>query len=635
MKKTLLFGIIYALIITAVFGSFFMLSESRVKHIVSSPEQIRELKCDGLCLIGLNSVEIYNNKLLTPDDFASGDTAEPDNIIDYDSFVTYRFTVGTVPGETYGFFRKKSDYAMNVYAGGVLIAKTGKVSAKADEFIPTAESPEGFFTAAGDKVEIIIQQANFNHVKHYDTQIVTGPARETERYARLWYIGRTVVFVSLVTAGLMNLGMYFFFENKLKYLFLAFLCLAGAVNYATPSLTDFVFQNISWYVSHRIEYCSKILIPFFAVAYADTVFEGGINKHLKYLFMLYSAACIAVTLLLPSNIYTAIGEAGSYILVALLLFILINLAVSIKKKSEETEKYKILIICGFVTLLIFSLFELLHISVGLFRFVLTETGIIIFAFINTVALALDFNEMSLRLDEAIMREKELMQTNETMVKLGNMRDSFLADLSHELKTPLTVIGNISALTAYQLKNGAADAKTVTDLEKAENEAVRLGRMVDNLKLKSITKFENNGEITENLSATLRFATDFCLPLCKRNNNKISVDCGENIKADISEDLVFHCLYNLISNASRHCKNSVIELSGRQQNGKAVIRVTDRGDGMTEEEKKKAFDRGYSGDSGSGIGLALCKEIAEDNGGSIELSDTPGGGLTVTITFNGC
>lgn len=105
-----------------------------------------------------------------------------------------------------------------------------------------------------------------------------------------------------------------------------------------------------------------------------------------------------------------------------------------------------------------------------------------------------------------------------------------------------------------------------------------------------------------------------------------------VTADISEDLVFHCLYNLIANATRHCRNKEIGLTGSAEEGKTVIRVIDRGSGMTDEEKGKAFERGYSGDNGSGIGLALCREIAEDNGGSIRLSDTPGGGLTVTIEF---
>ena len=141
--------------------------------------------------------------------------------------------------------------------------------------------------------------------------------------------------------------------------------------------------------------------------------------------------------------------------------------------------------------------------------------------------------------------------------------------------------------------------------------------------------------TADLAATLRYAADFCEPLCKRNSNRITVTCEEGIGADISEDLIFHCLYNLISNSTRHCRGNVIELSGEKADDKAVIRVTDHGDGMTEEQMEKAFERGFSGDSGSGIGLALCRKITEDNGGIIRLGNTPGGGLTVSIEFNRC
>lgn len=635
MKKTLFLGIIYALIITTVFGLLFTLTDGGVKHKVSSRADIEDLQCDGVCFVPLKYAEIYNNRLFGHGDFADGGSGLPSDKTDFENFLTYRFFLRTEPGSAYGFFSKKSDYAMKVFADGVLIAETGRVADDPDDFVPSAGSPRGSFTAAAEETEIIIQQANFNHRMHYDTEIMIGPERDINRYSVLFYIGRTVIFISLITVGLMNLGMYFFFDQKKKLLYLTCLCFAGALNYATPYLVDFISGGINWYISHRVEYCSKILISFFVVAYADAVFEGGINKYLKRIFMAYSAACLLITVIMPSDFYTGISTAGAYILVLLLAVMLANLAVSFKKDRVEIEKYDGLIIYGFIILMLFSFIELIDPPVEFLKFIQTETGIVVFTFINTVALALDFNETRRQLDEAIIREKELLQTNEAMVKIGNMRDAFFADLSHELKTPLTVIGNISALTKYQLKNGIANERTVSDLEKAENEAVRLGKMVDNLKLKSVTKFENNGEKTEDLAETLNYAADFCLPLCKRYNNRISVACGESIKADISEDLIFHCMYNLISNASRHCRNSVIELSGKAEGDKVMIAVTDHGDGMTGSEMEKAFNRGYSGDSGTGIGLTLCREIAEDNGGSILLSDTPGGGLTVTIIFNGC
>ena len=635
MKKSVLYLTIYALIITIVFGSIFILTEGTVKHRIFTAEELEKTECDGVCLIDMGCSEIYNNRLYEPADFGKGSPDGLSENADYDNYLTYRFFINTVPGVTYGFYSKKSDYAMRVFADGREIASAGKVAANDGDFIPSTESPSGFFIASGKKTEIIIQQANFNHIRHYDLSVLTGPSADIVRYSTLFYIGRTIMFISLITAGLMNLGMYFFFDRKRRYLYFACLCLVGAVNYATPFLIAVIFKNISWYLSHRIEYCSKILIAFFAVAYTNTVFEGCLNKNLKRVFMAYSFAGIALTVFLPSITYTRISNPGAYILAALLSLMLLNIVYSLNKNRFEIEVYKKLIIFGVAVVFVFALVELFGFSSKTYNAISTETGIVVFTFINTVALALDFKDTSRMLDEAKMREKELLQANEAVVKLGNMRDTFLADLSHELKTPLTVISNISALTAYQLKNGLADEKTAEGLSTIENEAVRLGKMVDNLKQKSVTGFENSGEKVSNLSSTLISASAFCEPLCKRNNNRITVKCKDGIGADISEDLVFHCLYNLISNATRHCRNNVIELAGFSENDKTVITVTDHGDGMTDEEKSKAFDRGYSGDKGTGIGLALCREITENNGGAVVLSDTPGGGLTVTVTFDGC
>ena len=633
MKKIIISEIIYALVITIVFGAIFVLTEGVVKHKILSAQAFDTTPCDGVCLVELKCAEIYNDRLYTPADFAAGAADAPSEKADYAHYLTYRFFINTVPGETYGFFSKKSDYAMNVYADGVLIGSAGTVSDDPDVFAPSAAGPAGTFTAANEKTEIVIQQANFNHVRHYNLGVMVGPAKDTQRYVNLFYIGRTVIVICLMTAGLMNLGMFLFFEKKPRYLFLTCLCVAGAVNYATPFLTAFLFPNISWYLSHRIEYCSKILAVLFGVAYTDVIFENCLNKHVKRILFAYLAAVMAITVFLPSSVYTRISMACTYVLVAGLCLGLCNLVITLKNRLSEIERYKWLIVLGVGIVLVFALVELLGFSGKTNNAIKTETGIVVFVFINTVALALDFRDTGRMLEEAKLREEELLQTNDTMVKLGRMRETFMADLSHELKTPLTVIGNLAALSAYQLQNGLADENTASDLQKIENEAVRLGKMVDQMKQKSVAGFENDGNKVKDLLSTLRYAADFCEPLCRRNNNRLSVECPEGVTAEISEDLVFHCLYNLIANATRHCRNKAIELTGGAEGEKTVIRVIDRGSGMTDVEKEKAFIRGYSGDAGSGIGLALCREIAEDNGGAIRLTDTPGGGLTVIIEFN--
>ncbi|MBQ6019809.1 MAG: hypothetical protein IJL26_06470 [Clostridia bacterium] len=286
--------------------------------------------------------------------------------------------------------------------------------------------------------------------------MMIGPARDMDRYVRLFHIGRAVIVVGLLTAGLMNLGMYLFFDRKRRYLFMVLLCFAGAVNYATPFLTPILIDHISWYVSHKVEYCSKLLVAIFAVAFTDAVFEGCLNKILKRVYYAYASVCIALFLLLPSVIYTRISDAGTYLLVLLIFLLMINLALAFRNRLPASENYKKLVLFGIAVVFLFSLVELMGLSGKTGNAIKTETGLVVFVFINTVALALDYKDTQRMLDEAKLREEELLQTNATMVKLGNIRDTFLADLSHELKTPLTVIANLSALAAYQIKNGIAD-----------------------------------------------------------------------------------------------------------------------------------------------------------------------------------
>jgi signal transduction histidine kinase len=89
-----------------------------------------------------------------------------------------------------------------------------------------------------------------------------------------------------------------------------------------------------------------------------------------------------------------------------------------------------------------------------------------------------------------------------------------------------------------------------------------------------------------------------------------------------EDTIFQVLYNLITNANRHSRGSAITLSDAAADGFAQVRVTDRGTGMDEATLAHAFDRGFSRDGSSGLGLPLCKIIIEEHGGKIWYQTAP-------------
>lgn len=98
------------------------------------------------------------------------------------------------------------------------------------------------------------------------------------------------------------------------------------------------------------------------------------------------------------------------------------------------------------------------------------------------------------------------------------------------------------------------------------------------------------------------------------------------------DSILQVLYNLIANANRHCRESVIIVRARRIDDMVEVDVVDHGNGMDPVLAQHAFEAGVSGDEGSGLGLALCRQIVEDGGGTIALRSSIGSGTTVTFTL---
>lgn len=633
MKKPIGISLLYAAIIFLVFGILISsVSVDEMTHI-SDNDELSSFDFGSKCAVISDEIsERYNDKLLTPSEI---DGNIPDKKgSDFEYFTTYRFRVPVSEGVNYGISCRKSDYAVNIYVDGKQIVKTGNVSDKKENFVPTASAYEAFFTGNGNTAEIVIQQANFNHHKHYPVWFRLGPAEKISRYNRQALLKNVIISVVLLTAALMNIGMFLCFTEKKEILWFSIICLMASVNTVFPDVTAFVSPGINWYVSHKIETCSMIALMLFSLIYAKDKFEEYINIKSAKAAIITGSVIFALFALTPPSVYTRCNEVSIIVIIVCALPMIVLMAKNVFRTGRKISQSNKLAFIGIIFLVILAVNDGIgygdHIkNLDIFG---TTTGVSLFAFFNSLALAIDFRTANEMLEQSKARENELAQTNEAMMNLSRMRDSFLADLSHELKTPLTVIGSISSLAAYQMENGIADDKTTASLKRNEDEAVRLGEMVERLKLKSINRLDDSGKKVTNLHSTLTSGADFCDPVCRRRGNRISVQCADDISIDITEDLLFHCLYNLIANANRHCENNIIELIGKADTDYTEIKVIDHGDGMSEENMKSAFDRGYSGDSGSGIGLALCREIAEYNNGTITLGNTEGGGLTVTIKF---
>ena len=259
-------------------------------------------------------------------------------------------------------------------------------------------------------------------------------------------------------------------------------------------------------------------------------------------------------------------------------------------------------------------------------------GVVCVAFLQTVALSMDYQQTQKAYETAHERERELEQMNENLVRLGHVQTVFFENLIHELKSPLAVIASGCGVSAMLIKRGKQDDRILDRLSLAESEAVRLGKLIDRTSAVSFTSATAVSVTEEKVLSILRDAALFCEPICQKRGNRIDIQCGDGDLLYCDRDLILQVLYNLVINANRHTENSVILLTGGTDDRQTVITVTDHGDGISPELLDKVFERGFSGDGSTGYGLSICRTIMDMHHGDISIRAGVDGGTVVEIVI---
>jgi signal transduction histidine kinase len=251
-----------------------------------------------------------------------------------------------------------------------------------------------------------------------------------------------------------------------------------------------------------------------------------------------------------------------------------------------------------------------------------------------------FNEM---LTEIQLRDEEVTSARKDAEQANQRKSHFLANMSHELRTPLNaVIGYAELLTEDAAKEGRD--QVVTDLARIHSGGTHLLALInDVLDLSKIEagKLELTLE-TFNILPLLDDVVSVFLPLLARNQNEFTVRTGEDLGTICADARhVRQVLFNLLSNAAKFTENGKVDLNAEHvdDGGRSLlrIRVTDTGIGMTEKEVGNLFQaftqagpstaRKYGG---TGLGLALSRELARHMGGDITVVSEQGVGSSFTL-----
>ena len=216
-----------------------------------------------------------------------------------------------------------------------------------------------------------------------------------------------------------------------------------------------------------------------------------------------------------------------------------------------------------------------------------------------------------------------------------LQTDFVANVSHEFKTPINAIEGYATL----LQGGGENRQQQAYVERILMNTKRLSTLVGNILL--LSKVSNHAipvaHTTYRLDEQIRQAILLLEPKWTERNIEFDVDL-EELQWTGPENLMHHVWSNLIGNAIKFGpEGGLVRVGLKQTDGRYVFTVEDEGDGVPLEERQRIFHKFYQLDSshkqeGNGLGLALAKQIVDSCGGEIRAEDSENGGCRFAVTL---
>jgi two-component system phosphate regulon sensor histidine kinase PhoR len=224
-------------------------------------------------------------------------------------------------------------------------------------------------------------------------------------------------------------------------------------------------------------------------------------------------------------------------------------------------------------------------------------------------------------------------------RTSQLKSEFIANVSHELKTPLSLIRMFAELLATGRNKGEAQIREYGSIITRESE--RLSHLIDNvLDFARIERGKSSYNFAEgHLEEVVERALDVYRHRLEKEKLHLKTEIEPNLPpVRMDQDAMTLVLLNLVDNAVKHAGDGgEVAVRLHRVPGAVALAIADRGAGIDPEEQRRIFERFYRAERtrarnvrGSGIGLSLVKYIAEAHGGRVQVDSTPGQGATFTV-----
>lgn len=243
--------------------------------------------------------------------------------------------------------------------------------------------------------------------------------------------------------------------------------------------------------------------------------------------------------------------------------------------------------------------------------------------------------------EVTLRTSELVQARDAALDANRHKSEFLANITHELRTPLqSIIGYTEVIGEILEDEGIFNCEQ--DIEKITRNADHLLELINSVL--DISKIEAGRMETQNthvnIASLIDRTTDTVAPLAKNNGNELIIENELTLQTiNLDEKKLFQILLNLLSNAAKFTENGTITLSAKTEANTIYFEVKDTGIGISKEKQKIIFEpfRQIDGSEtreffGTGLGLSIAMQFTHLLNGTITLVSETGKGSCFRVTL---
>lgn len=532
-------------------------------------------------------------------------------------------------------------HAMRVYVNGKLAGETGRLGTTKQDTEVWENNITVNATAENGKMEIILHSAQFYHAKRGATlaELSLSKAGTGTAPFTLDRIKGIAVMGALLCAATLLLCIYLMLSRTRATLYFSLACIAMVLREGLQSQA-WTYFPIPGNTSFMLEYFSVVLLTVLLSLYLGQYAAGKFLRGVQYAAIIGSCIYGAFVLLGDSLFYTALLKYYQLLLIACIIPGIAGLFWNLRRPSMEQGAA----LYGIAVFFVAAVYDIVMYS-DVFgdgpNLPISETAMLVFVLAQSVSLFLMNNRV---LGEAKEAEQKLAAEKEALESLNRLKTEFLGNVSHELKTPLTVMSGYAQTTRQlaerpaPLEVGEVSRRMTLISSEAERLSLLVGQILD------VTRMEEGRMIMEPVRCyveeIIHAAVETHYPILNKNRNRLDIRIESGLPSVYADPArISQVIVNLISNAVRFTADGTITICAKREDAGLLICVSDTGVGIEAKRLPHVFERygkkqksGGGRDTGTGLGLYICKYIVEQHGGEIRIESEEEQGTTVCFTL---